>query len=757
MPSDSRARVLHLIDRAALVFLAASLTVRPLTSGQIEGVEVAALLQLFPLFAALFWLFRMVLLREVRIAPTGLGVPLLLFAASMVVSVLRASCKFPAMAAAFESLVDLLLFGLVVQVVRDDPDRRRTLERVFLATALVVTLYALHQRVRGFPEMTAWVEQNAGEAQRMLGLDAINWEDFKSRLGTYEVFSTFMMPNVLAGYFLMVLPLVVVALWTGHAQSGRGRLARAVHAAFLAAVLVALAWTGAKGAWACVPFQAILFVLLLGGQIPRRTRVAAVVALSLGLAAAAALLLAVPRFQGYAAGLADSLQVRFGYWITAWRMLSAGWANFCFGVGLSNFQEAYPVYKTLDASEVQKAHNHYLQLWTEVGAWGLLAFLSAWSIWTLRCLRMPLGSDAGPSGRHRWSDWATPLLGGALGFLTVIAFAQPFKNLPSSTDYGWITAVLFAVWCGYVLLDAAQEQPVTGPREAVFLRAGYLAAAAGILLHSLIDFDLSLGGNSQGLWLLAALAVTLQAEAEPWKARVSPAAQIGLTAAALALFLALTSFLFPRVASSEAHKREARVWLSQALLPGGMPQAEPLERAVQALQNAVQENPQDPESFFELATALQYRWLLNPEGRTAEEAYEAYRRGIELAPLRGVYHLHLGQFLDLLAQRPPAFLRTRVLQEYAVGEERPGRPAEFEPALTEYARAAQLYATRPASHLPLADLLWRLDRKDEARARYQEILDLDARIHPRWKNLKLAPADRKRAAARAEGSVERGP
>lgn len=759
MKDDPKDRLLHVITQSAVAFLCASLIARPLTSGETIGQDLRLLLQFFPLFAALLWLSRMVLNRELQYVRTALEVPLAVLVGAMLISLFRASCLFPALSTGFDWLIDLLLFLLVVQVAQD-PSVRRSFERVFLATALVVAVYGIIQRVKGFPEMWVWIDRNPLEAKRMLGIwDPVNWNDLKSRLGTNEVFSTFLIPNALAGYFLMVVPVLGVSLWLSRFQGKLGKLAFGMKALAAVAVLSCLLLTGAKGAWACLPVQAAVFVLLLGDQLPERRRRTAILGLAGAVSLGALLLALVPRLRGYGLALWDSLHVRFGYWDTARVMLCDG-ANWLFGVGLANFQEAYPYYKTVTASEVQKAHNHYLQLWTEIGILGLAGFVAAWVICGVRSLRSPLATREEAAPERRTGEQVSLILGGLLGFVTISNFARPFKSVPSSNDDVLIGAGLFLLWAVYVLADGARArvESVPAEREAVLRRAGYLTGLAGMLLHSVIDFDLSVAGCSQSLWLLGGLALSMVVVRKVWRRRLGDVGQALSMLAALAVFAGLTLGVLPRVTESDVRGSRGREALGLALLERNAgKRAAQLEQAVEDFAAAAEQNPIDPDLQFDLGTAYQHLWMTTGQSDAVGKGYAAMKRAIDLAPFRAGYHYRLGQFLEMLGalEAPPSALETHILPGYESPGLTPEVPKRWRPALAEYQRVAELYPTKPEAQLAEADLLWKLKLRDHALARYRALLELDDRIDPRWRNLRLGKEIRTKIEERVSGPADK--
>ena len=745
MSSDGKELLRRVVTCGSILFLTASLVIRPLVSGETSGLDQEILFQLFPLFAAMLWLMRMILDREMRYRLTGVELPLAAFVVILCASVLWASCKILAAANAFGWTVDVVLFLTVVQVINSGNTRRR-LERIFLATGFIIALYGIYQRFIGFPEMTSWVSENVEETRQMLGLGDQHWEDFKSRLATYEIFSTFVIPNALAGYFLMVIPVLITGLIINWRSRSRSMPAFIFKAAALLAILAATLMTGAKGAWACLPIQAIVFVLLLKGLMPNRRRRQFVGAIAITVAAAAVALSTVPQLHDYAFGLWDSLYVRFGYWEGAWRIITDG-ENFIRGIGAGNFQELYPGVKPVEASEVQKAHNHFLQLWAELGLFGLAGFVGVWILIGLNSIRKPLANpeESLPADAR---EATFVLLGGCFGFFVASVYASPFRNLPTSTDYKLIGIVLFVLWLAFILVNERFDDREPSENEAALRRAGYLTGIFGILLHSVIDFDLDTAGCSQSLWLLAGLAVGLNVSQKEKRIPLSSGGQLALTVAPLLVLFVLTSLVFPKVANSELLRGDARDRVLRSLKKGKVQRLDLLQQGIQQLHEAAQDNPYEPETFFELGMALQYRYGAAMDPNDVLESYRAFKTAMSLAPDRAGYALRLGQFLEAIAARPPSVFVRSILPEYASTSLNKLKNNYYRPALAEYENAARLYPTKPSFHLPIADLLWKVGKKEEAVKKYRMILKLDDQIHTRWKILRLQPSERKRAEVR---------
>ncbi len=101
--------------------------------------------------------------------------------------------------------------------------------------------------------------------------------------------------------------------------------------------------------------------------------------------------------------------LRLGYWISGLHMLGD---NPITGVGLDNFGIAYPHYQILGAGDVKPAHNDYLQMASETGIFGLLAFLAFWGYFIVHNGRSILREE---DRATRW--FRAGVFAGVVGFL----------------------------------------------------------------------------------------------------------------------------------------------------------------------------------------------------------------------------------------------------------------------------------------------------------------------------------------------------
>ena len=221
----------------------------------------------------------------------------------------------------------------------------------FLAVSLIVSLIGIAQKVFGVTAEGIWV-------------DPKQFPDIKVR-----VFSTLVNPNILAGYLVLVIA-YSTAFFNQTKAYKKWRLA------FLGTGLLAalcLLYTYSRGNWVacavmllafCVLFCRKAFIPILGGGA---------LALALG---GTAVLHRLESIQGGYGG-DTSIALRMAY------LKSTKWIieEFPLGVGWYGYRFVYPTYNFYLADKnviMYHCHNIFLNVWAELGAHGLIAFLVVW-------------------------------------------------------------------------------------------------------------------------------------------------------------------------------------------------------------------------------------------------------------------------------------------------------------------------------------------------------------------------------------------
>ncbi|MCK4905681.1 O-antigen ligase family protein [bacterium] len=260
----------------------------------------------------------------------------------------------------------LLAFFISFNVVDNDKDRKKFLE-VLLFSALIVSIYAIHQYFWGLEETRQYLQIYKNE---ITFSGSVN---FMSRLNTDRAFSTFLYPNTLATFLMMILPFAIFsAVFCDKKNNDTKHIIakRIFFSALSLLILFAFVLTFSKGGTVVLILSWLLFLLF---KVPKSRKVIAV--------AGFVFLLAFAMFFAYNGDyIANKLQpvkassrVRVEYWRAGLEMLKE---KPLVGFGLGSFGRIYAKYKLPKAEETQMAHNDFLQIWTELGAVGFLIFLS---------------------------------------------------------------------------------------------------------------------------------------------------------------------------------------------------------------------------------------------------------------------------------------------------------------------------------------------------------------------------------------------
>lgn len=221
----------------------------------------------------------------------------------------------------------------------------------FLGVSLLVSMIGLAQKVFGVTAEGIWV-------------DPKQFPDIKVR-----VFSTLVNPNILAGYLVLVIA-YSTAFFNQTKAYKKWRLAFLVTGLLAALCLL---YTYSRGNWVacavmllafCVLFCRKAFIPILGGG-------AAVLATG-----GTAVLHRLASIQGGYGG-DTSIALRMAY------LKSTKWIieEFPLGVGWYGYRFVYPTYNFYLADKsviMYHCHNIFLNIWAELGAHGLLAFLVVW-------------------------------------------------------------------------------------------------------------------------------------------------------------------------------------------------------------------------------------------------------------------------------------------------------------------------------------------------------------------------------------------
>jgi O-antigen ligase/Flp pilus assembly protein TadD len=289
-----------------------------------------------------------------RLDPITWG--LILFTASATISTLTSlspRASFFGGIESFAGLTTVLAFAAIYFAVREFVTSPNQVRRLLLAPVIATGLVAGYAVVQ------------------VLRLDPYPWGASSSVGGFVRPFSTLAHANMLGGYLVTALPLVILAAVV---SQGKARIA-AIGVSILAVAAIALSLT--RGAWLTLAVLAFMAAVLAFRGGDRR---------SIGWAAFGSVVIAVVGWFAAGAAFRNSIVERFANAtqsagrIHLWRAgVSMAVANPILGVGLDAFPLAFGEHRTTEYwlternTTPTRAHNEIVQVLATQGVIGLLA------------------------------------------------------------------------------------------------------------------------------------------------------------------------------------------------------------------------------------------------------------------------------------------------------------------------------------------------------------------------------------------------
>ncbi|NOZ64855.1 MAG: hypothetical protein GXO71_08075 [Caldiserica bacterium] len=244
--------------------------------------------------------------------------------------------------------LSLSYFYMYFLVKRTSPSFRRIIIWAVIISSIWVSIYAIYQYFWGLEETRKMVE--------MIGVERFS-PDFITRLYTNRAFSTFVYPNALAGYLIILIPFTSIFFFKIK------KPLRYLYLIIPSLQITALVLSKSKGGiLSLVLSLLILFWLLLN----RKWRLYATTIIIL------VLLIAIS-FPVLRKNAENSFGVRVSYWKAAARMIKAKPLT---GFGPGDFARVFPRFKEAGREDTKMAHNNYLQVFSEGGILYFLLFVS---------------------------------------------------------------------------------------------------------------------------------------------------------------------------------------------------------------------------------------------------------------------------------------------------------------------------------------------------------------------------------------------
>jgi O-antigen ligase len=309
----------------------------------IAGAQTALILGL------LAWLFKMILEGRVRFLRTALNLPILLYAAAMVISVVFSPLKLNSLMALKEEWL-LLAFFLVVNNIKEETEVENLLTILILASTLV-GIYAVWQHYAGMDLYRHKMLEPRGQVFISLGL--------------FDHHLTF------GGYYMLVF-LLASAFLLYRKRSGLFRILDFAAPAILGLSLV---FSYARSAWLGALAGIVALGLLKGGRF--------VYLMILGLLVVCVLVLVIEptsldRIKEIDLSRDRPESTRVRLWQTSINMIKA---KPVWGIGLGNFGQMFDRYKVEGIYDTTcHPHNDFLNVAVNSGLLGLAAYLSIWAV-----------------------------------------------------------------------------------------------------------------------------------------------------------------------------------------------------------------------------------------------------------------------------------------------------------------------------------------------------------------------------------------
>ena len=742
----ARARLVAGIRSGSLFLLILSMAMLPVVTGTAD-LSLRLLALALGIAGALFWALAMIFEGRFMLPRAALVAAGALALGVAAISGALSDCPQAA-------IVTLVLWvgyaaGFLLAVWTGSSERIRCLlVRTLCAVAVSVAAFAIPQYTVLLDLTREQVEADPAAALRKTGLTEQDYHALIQRLKSKRVFSTFTLPNSLAGFLLIAIP-PGIAL----AVSARRRLRRVVLCGAVGLLLLGLFLTFSKGGWLAGFVVLILFLATRGRHWLRRHWMPAASAACFAAAVLAASLSLSPALRARMAAMSRELgktaRVRTQYWSAGFSM----WRRSpLVGVGPGNFKNHYMGHKAVTAEETKSAHNDYVQVLAECGPIALAGYVAFWALLLWGALRRKPRAEP-PATAPRGSRGTVLVAAAALaGFAAAGFFGRAF----SVTTHTYVDVAVFALFAAlWLLVYWASNKLDEGPGTHRALQAGLCFGLLGFVLHSCVDFHLYVDGVGYIAFIAAGLA------AAPWIRTKIVHLEGGRRAAALIPVVLIglgVLFVVSRVSEGDSYRvlarsmvRRSRALAEQAVGSSAHSPAQAqrdmararqfLSEAHDALERSRRANPLDHRTAAEMANCSQTRFSMDPDTLNLKQAAEAWRRAIRLNPSFPDYRAHLARLFRMMAGSSRFLVKDHLPEYRALAAKLSlARPAaeELVPALVESYLATQLAPNKPQYRLLYGETLRLARLPRDAREQFENALDLDKRMraggapHRQW-------------------------
>ena len=602
-----------IIKAVLLVFI----LLRPFIDGLTYPVFNSSF-QLVIVFLALVWLVALFCRRDkaFSISRSPSDLPIFLFLLVLLITTSFSHCHYLSWHLSLQFITYFLLYWLVINNVEERDVTSFLIILLFSAT--LVSLYGIYQYFWGLEATREYIATHyrMGELPPAL----------LSRLSSNRIFSTFVYPNMFAGYIVMLFPIGLVMAIRSKS------LLKYIFLIISALLLYCLFWTKSVGGYFTIIFISAFFLIFYFLKGKKKILVGS------GLFVLFSLIFFLLLFRLGGLPHSSSFQDRLGYWQASLRMVKEGPL---LGSGPGTFGSRFAKYKLPWTMETQHAHNNFLEIWVETGIFGLLFFLWLW--WNF--FRAAVRKITHGTFSHCEQSEAIS--------------KQDCHDLRSRND----------------------TQHLKKGNSLVLL--GLSLAILAFLVHSFGDFDLYNPSLTTITFFILSLAVVMLKQNRQYSVQNSV-----LTKTVLLLIMVMLIFLggmnFREILAGRKAKQsvelidknrfsEGRAMLQRALsyqpdnpaywyklsaidrhTAFGQKDSSALKRAIESMQKAIVLNPDPAYYHYKLSQLYWFKGVLEKNHSFLEKGIGQLKEAINRYPTKSIYHEELGKAYELVGEKEKA-------------------------------------------------------------------------------------------------------
>jgi putative inorganic carbon (HCO3(-)) transporter len=297
--------------------------------------------EIFAISVIVFFVLRRIVLKDLKPPKTRINIPLYLLCGIIFITFLR-SAYFSESVRGFIRIIKFtFLFFALVDFFNGDKKRFYRVFWVIMAIAFFTFLNGIFQSIYGF--------------------DFLRHKGFIKNDYLQRIQGAFVHPNDFGAYIIFILPLTFCFF---EPSVRKGQRAFLIFNCILGAYC--LLKTSSRGAWLGFVIGIMVYFFFYKKKI------------SIGVPLAIILLVMLSphgfeRLKGLFAIEQNPVWERAQLWKGTWNMVKV---HPLFGFGVNTFSRYFLEYKPADYPDIRYTHNSYLQMWSEIGIFGLIAFLS---------------------------------------------------------------------------------------------------------------------------------------------------------------------------------------------------------------------------------------------------------------------------------------------------------------------------------------------------------------------------------------------